>query len=108
HIQKKGDVAKGKEVFKANCMKCHTHSGEGAKIGPELTGMAARPKNELIVDILDPSRSVEGNFKQYMVSTIEGQVYSGLLASESKTSVEILDAEGKTHPIQRDNIKKMM
>ena len=103
----KGDPVKGKELFKNNCMKCHTHNGEGAKIGPDLSGMATKPKNELIVDILDPSRSIEGNFKLYKVSTTEGQVFNGLLASESKTTVELLDAEGKTHPIQREEIKKM-
>ncbi|MEI6235230.1 MAG: PVC-type heme-binding CxxCH protein [Planctomycetota bacterium] len=103
----KGDVAKGKELFKTNCLKCHTHNGEGGKIGPDLSGMATKPKAELIVDILDPSRSVEGNFRLYKVSTTEGQVFNGLLSSESKTTVELLDAEGKTHPIQREDIKKM-
>ena len=103
----KGDAAKGKEIFKTNCIKCHTHNNEGGKIGPDLSGMAAKPKAELIVDILDPSRSVEGNFRLYKVSTTEGQVFNGLLASESKTSVELLDAEGKTHAIQRDDIRKM-
>src|SRR5207248_398638 len=76
-------------------------------IGPDLSGMAAKPKAELIIDILDPSRSVEGNFRLYKVSTTEGQVFNGLLAAESKTTIELLDAEGKTHPIQRDEIKKM-
>ena len=103
----KGDAAKGKEIFKANCIKCHTHNGEGGKVGPDLSGMATKPKQELIVDILDPSRSVEGNFRLYKVSTTDGLVLNGLLASESKNAIEVLDAEGKTHPIQREDIKKM-
>ena len=61
----KGDAAAGKEVFKKQCAKCHTHSGEGTKIGPDLTGMAVHPKEELLTHILDPSRSVEGNFRVY-------------------------------------------
>ena len=40
--------------------KCHVHTGEGTHIGPDLTGMAVHPKEHLLVDILDPSRSVEG------------------------------------------------
>jgi len=85
----RGDASKGKLVFKEQCAKCHTHSGEGGKVGPDLTGMAAHPKSELLVNILDPSRSVEGNFVQYSLLMTDGRVLNGILASESKTSVEL-------------------
>ncbi|HEY2159086.1 MAG TPA: c-type cytochrome, partial [Isosphaeraceae bacterium] len=103
-VLKGGDASRGKEIFRKECAKCHTHSGEGGKVGPDLTGMAAHPKSELIVHILDPSRSVEGNFLQYTVSTTDGRVLNGLLAGETKTSVELLDAEGKKQTILRDDI----
>ena len=106
-VLKGGDASKGREVFKAQCMKCHSHGGEGGKVGPDLTGMAAHPKSELIVHILDPSRSVEGNFLQYTVSTTEGQVLNGLLAGETKTTVELIDAEGKKHVLLREDIDQM-
>src|SRR5262249_31776739 len=82
-----GDPAAGKQVFKTHCAKCHVHSGEGAQIGPDLTGMAVHPKSHLLVEIMDPSRSVEGNFRQYVVTTKDGRVIAGLLASENKTAV---------------------
>ncbi|MEX2142501.1 MAG: PVC-type heme-binding CxxCH protein [Pirellulales bacterium] len=102
-----GDAVKGKAVFKEQCAKCHTHSGEGVHIGPDLTGMAVHPKEELLVHVLDPSRSVEGNYVQYSVTTDEGLVYNGLLTTETRTSIEILDAEGKRHPIARENIEEL-
>ncbi len=102
-----GDAARGKLVFTAQCSKCHAHSGEGGKIGPDLTGMAAHPREELLVHILDPSRSVEGNFVQYMASTNDGRVINGLLASETKAAVELLDAEGKSHVLQRADIDEL-
>jgi putative membrane-bound dehydrogenase-like protein len=102
--KKKGDAAAGKVVFKNQCAKCHMHSGEGAKIGPDLTGVAVHPKEHLLVDILDPSRSVEGNYRQYTVTTRSGRVLNGLLASETRTSIELLDAEGKRHAILREDI----
>jgi putative membrane-bound dehydrogenase-like protein len=106
-LLKGGDASRGKEIFKKECAKCHMHSGEGGKVGPDLTGMAAHPKGELIVHILDPSRSVEGNFLQYMVSTSDGRVLNGLLAGETKTSVELVDAEGKKQTILRDDIEEL-
>ena len=104
-VMKGGDATRGKEIFKKECAKCHTHSGEGGKVGPDLTGMAAHPKSELIVHILDPSRSVEGNFLQYTVSTVDGRVLNGLLAGETKTSIDLLDAEGKKQTLLREDIE---
>jgi putative membrane-bound dehydrogenase-like protein len=102
-----GDPAAGKLVFKANCAKCHVHNGEGAKIGPDLSGMAVHPKDHLLVEIMDPSRSVEGNYRQYVVTTKGGQVLTGLLASESKTAIELVDVEAKKQIIQRDDIEEL-
>ena len=106
--EKTGDPVLGKAVFTKNCAKCHMHSGEGQKIGPDLTGMAVHPKHELLIHILDPSRSVEGNFRIYTVSTVEGKVLTGMLAGETKTSIELIDTEGKRQPIQREDIEALV
>ncbi|MCE9629443.1 MAG: c-type cytochrome, partial [Planctomycetia bacterium] len=103
-VAKGGDAARGKLVFKEQCGKCHMHSGEGGKVGPELTGMAVHPAQELLIHILDPNRSVEGNYRAYTVTTDDGRVVTGLLAAESKTAIELVDAEGKRAAIQRSEI----
>jgi hypothetical protein len=103
----KGDPAAGRKVFENNCAKCHRHSGVGNYVGPDLTGMAVHPKAELAVHILDPSRSVEGNFRAYTVATTDGRVLTGLLASESKTAIELLDADAKTVSLPRSDIDQM-
>jgi uncharacterized protein len=105
-VLKGGDVAKGKVVFTQQCAKCHIYGGEGGKVGPDLTGMGTHPREELLIHILDPSRSVEGNFVQYTLATTGGQVFNGLLSSESKTAVELLDAEGKPHRVLREEIEE--
>lgn len=100
----KGDPIAGKEVFTKNCGKCHTHSGEGTKIGPDLTGMAVHPKEELLMNVIDPSRSVEGNFRTYTLETNDGQIMTGMLAAESRTAIELIDSEGKRQTILREDI----
>lgn len=105
--ERTGDPALGKVVFTKNCSKCHMHSGEGQKIGPDLTGMAVHPKHELLIHILDPSRSVESNFRTYTVVTTEGQVLTGMLASETRTSIELIDTEAKRHAVQRSDIDEL-
>jgi hypothetical protein len=66
--------------------------------------MAVHPAHELLIHILDPNRSVEGNYRAYTVSTDDGRVVTGLLAAESKTAIELVDAEGKRVAIQRDDV----
>jgi len=57
-----------------------------------------------LTEILDPSRSVEGNYRIFTVVTNKGLVLNGLLAAESKTVIELYDAEGKKQTILRDDI----
>ncbi len=106
-VQTGGNAQRGKAFFKSQCANCHMHSGEGKKFGPDLTGMAAHPKLELLTHILDPSRSVEGNFKTYTVLTSDGQVINGIMANETRTAIEILDAESKRHTLQREDIEEI-
>jgi len=50
-----GDRMRGGSVFAAHCATCHAVEGVGARVGPDLSGIAARPPESLLVDILDPS-----------------------------------------------------
>ncbi len=106
-VRQGGDAAAGKLVFTQQCAKCHRHGNEGGQVGPDLSGVAALPRDELLIHILDPSRSVEGNFVQYTVATTDGRVIGGLLAAETRTTVELLDAEAKRHVVLREDIDEM-
>jgi uncharacterized protein len=105
--KQKGDAAAGHKVFTAQCSKCHMHGSEGARIGPDLTGMAVHPKEHLLTDILDPNRSVEANYRFYVVRTKKGTVLTGLLAGESRTTIELFDTEGKKTTLLRDEIEEI-
>ena len=104
----KGDPMAGQEIFKKNCAKCHMIRGEGEKIAPDLTGMAVHPKEELLGHIIDPSRSVEGNFRLYTVVTTAGRIVSGMMAAESRTAIELIDTEAKRHAIPRADIEELL
>lgn len=106
-VKATGDATNGKAMFTKHCAACHQHSGEGNKIGPDLTGMAVHPKEELLVHILDPSRSVEGNFRLFQVRTLDGKVLNGMLASETKTSVELIDSQAKRTVLLREDIDSL-
>jgi putative heme-binding domain-containing protein len=103
---KPGDPHRGKEVFEVNCAICHAFNGTGGKVGPNLTGIGSREPKEILIDILDPNRSVEANYRSWIVSTGD-ETFAGRLESETQTTVEILDSTGQKHVIQRKDIKQM-
>ncbi|MGZ8939410.1 MAG: c-type cytochrome, partial [Limisphaerales bacterium] len=99
-----GDPVHGKEVYANNCAVCHVFNGQGGKVGPDLTGIGARDRSEILAEILDPNRSVEANYQLWTVNTRDGETYAGRLESETQTTVEILDTAGQKHVIQRKDI----
>ena len=102
-----GVASRGKAVFTKHCATCHSYQGEGATIGPDLSGMAVHGKDELLRHILDPSRDVEGNYQAYVVMLQEGRVLNGMLAGESATSIELVDAQAKRITILREEIDEL-
>ena len=103
-----GNPQRGKQVFVKHCSNCHTHHGEGKKVGPDLSGMAVHPKAELLTQIVDPSRSVEGNYRSYTALTVDGMVINGMLAAETQTALEIIDSKGEHQIVLREDIEKVV
>ena len=105
--QSRSIVARGKEVFTASCAVCHVFDGQGGKVGPELTGINSRDRADILLEILDPNRSVEANYRLWNVTTKDGETFSGRLEAETQTSVEILDTTAQKHVVQRKNIASL-
>ena len=50
-----GDPSRGTNVFAKNCQTCHQHQGQGHRVGPDLSGIAGRAPEALLIDIVDPT-----------------------------------------------------
>jgi putative membrane-bound dehydrogenase-like protein len=105
--QEKGDAARGREVYAANCALCHVYHGEGGKVGPDLTGLASRERRDILLEILDPNRSVEANYRLWNVTTRDDEILSGRLDAETQTTIELLDTNGQKHIVQRNDIARL-
>jgi putative heme-binding domain-containing protein len=103
----KGNLENGVAMYKKHCAQCHKHGEIGVAIGPNLTGMAVHPKHEILMNVLDPSRSVESNFRTYQVLTVDGKVINGMLAGESANSIRIINSQGKEEQVLRADIEEM-
>lgn len=100
-----GDAARGRGLFARHCSACHRCGGVGARVGPELAGMQAKPTRQFLEDILDPGRRLTGEYAAVTVVTHDGEAFTGLLRGESPEAVQILRPEGLTETIPRSSIE---
>ncbi|MCA9212089.1 MAG: HEAT repeat domain-containing protein [Planctomycetales bacterium] len=101
------DALDGKAVFSKNCVDCHKLKDQGFDVGPKLGTVLAKPDDVLLVDILDPSSKIDSEFASYTIVTNSGKTHSGILASESATSVILRMAKGEEVTVLRRNIEEM-
>src|SRR5262249_56385731 len=82
------DAARGKLVFKNNCSTCHRLENEGVEVGPDLlSALKTKTREILLTDILDPSREVDPRYLNYIVAAKNGRTFTGLIASETASSL---------------------
>ena len=103
----KGEAAKGKPVFAATCAKCHVLFGEGAAMGPDLTGYERTLAMFWIENIVDPNAAIREEFTNFVVRTKDGQVLTGILSEQNKQTVTLKTLEGAVTRISRENIAKL-
>ena len=102
-----GDAARGRLLFGKTCAACHKIDGAGYEIGPDLAALKDTSSESLLVAILDPNRAVESKFLSYIAVTADGRTLTGLLASETATSLTLLAAEGKQQTLLRTEIEEL-
>lgn len=87
------DPTRGRPLVAKHCLTCHQLFGEGAKIGPDLTGADRKNLEVLLPNIIDPSAVIREGFQQFVVTTSDGRVLAGLVESGADR-VTVVDAKG--------------
>jgi putative heme-binding domain-containing protein len=106
-LQTPGDAARGRTIFRNTCAGCHRLENFGAEIGPNLSAMAARGAEAILVNVIDPNREVTPQFVDYVVETTDGRTLTGILAAETANSITLRRAENATDMVLRSDIKRM-
>ena len=102
-----GDSARGRLLYERNCRQCHAYNAQGPKVGPDLLSVAGRPKDDLLVAILDPGREVSPDSISVVVATTRGQTLTGVLAEETPAAIRLRRSEGIEDMIPRGEIEAM-
>ena len=105
-----GDADEGRELFfhklEAGCFRCHKVDGEGAEIGPDLTGLGQRMDRVYILEsIIDPNAVISPGFDQALLTLASGEQVSGLIQVETADYLTLVSVtDGKKRQIKTAEI----
>jgi cytochrome c oxidase cbb3-type subunit III len=116
-----GDPAKGKEIYDANgCSNCHMIDGQGGDSGPDLSQIGgARSAGSLHDVLLDPGanlpqsdaslqeRANYPSYTMYRVLMKDGKVIEGMRVDEDSFTLQLRDAKGQIHSVEKQNASKI-
>ena len=100
-------------LVEATCIQCHKVNGQGGAVGPELSGVFKRWKNDRLAvlrEILEPSHRVDSKYSMHVVVTTEGKVVTGILTASTKETVSLLVNPEAPNPtvVARQDIDEMV
>lgn len=101
------DPKRGREVFVKNCSTCHRVDNVGVNVAPDISDTRTKKPEQLLLDILDPNKAIDANYFAYAVVTKEGKTESGVITSETATSITLKQPEGKVLTLLRTDIDEL-
>lgn len=83
-LDKKGNAAKGKELFGMYCAACHVVNGNGMDFGPALSQIGKKLTKESIYNaIVNPSQGISFGYEGYNITLTDGSVFQGIITSKT-------------------------
>ncbi|SFI29214.1 PVC-type heme-binding CxxCH protein [Planctomicrobium piriforme] len=106
-LTQSGDTARGREIFRKQCSGCHRLEGVGNETGPNLSAIRNRGKEAILLNVLDPNREVNPDYLNYIVSLQDGRTLTGMIRSETATSLTLVRAENQSSTVLRNEIEQI-
>ncbi len=106
-LELKGDVDKGRAIFRKTCAACHKLEGFGESIGADLNAIKDRGTAAMMLHILDPNREVKPQFQAYVVALEDGTSVTGMITGETANGLTLRKADGMTQTILRVKIDEL-
>ena len=102
-----GDVQHGSQLFAKRCAQCHKLGSVGHAVGPDLASLTDKSPEAMLTAILDPNRAVETKFLTFAAVTKSGVTHTGILASETASSLTLRAAEAKETTLLRNELDEL-
>ncbi|WP_339713819.1 PVC-type heme-binding CxxCH protein [Cyclobacterium amurskyense] len=101
----KADLKAGKRLFMQSCGTCHKMFGEGAEIGPDLTGSNRANTDYILLNVLEPSAEIQDAYKLVVITTMDGRTYTGNVVAENGKQLTLKIAGQEPVKINKSSIQ---
>lgn len=101
------DPQRGQVVFQKNCSTCHKIGNLGVNVAPDISDSRTKTPAQLLGDIIQPNRAIDANYIAYQLLTKDGTIASGILTSETSTSITLKQPEAKVITVARSEIEQL-
>ncbi|WP_439481188.1 PVC-type heme-binding CxxCH protein [Cyclobacterium plantarum] len=102
---KQANLQAGKKLFLQSCGSCHKMFGEGADIGPDLTGSNRQDPDYILLNVLEPSAEIQDAYRLVIITTLDGRTYTGNVVAESPRQITLKIAGQDPVQINKSNIQ---
>ena len=80
----------------------------GGRVGPNLSGINNKTKEELLTSFLNPSYAIEPHFVNYVITSKDGRMYDGVIANETPGAITLRGgSEDGDDTVLRKNIAEI-
>lgn len=101
------DLNAGHEIAKKTCFICHKLYGEGAEVGPDLTGVGRSSLDALLHNVINPNEIIGQGYENVEIETKDDRQLSGRMVENTDSIVKLLMAGPAEVVVAKSDIKSL-
>jgi putative heme-binding domain-containing protein len=101
------DGKTGRVHFEKHCATCHKVGDIGVDVAPDISDSRTKTAPQILLDILQPNRAVDGNYVAYVVTTNDGRVLTGVISAETSQAITLKQPGGMSIVVPRSEIDEL-
>jgi putative heme-binding domain-containing protein len=98
------DLEAGQRVARATCFVCHRFYGEGAEVGPDLTGVGRSSLDALLRNVIVPNEVVGHGYENTEIELKDGTVLSGRVVEDTPSRIKLVASGPVEHLVARADL----
>jgi len=102
-----GDGTRGEVIFRERCMVCHRIGEEGGQVGPVMGEFQKHGKGQILLNFLDPNKTVQPDYLGYLVKLKNGEIAMGRILEDTTAGLSVRDVAGNDREISREEIESV-
>ena len=103
-----GNADQGRDVYLANCARCHRVGSDGGRLGPDLSRVTrSRSRAGMTSAIRDPSAAMGVGYRTVALVTADGERIRGLKKAEDAFSIQIVDTSERLQGYLKTGLRQV-